>query len=676
MAVRRPVLAPRHLLVLFVGITIVLASALAWLGSQLVRQDRALERERGHEALTRAAATVTTALQDRLATVQSSLTQIVGLPIEERHAAMSRMGAALGATAALVEFRPGRVTSAPAQALLYDPAAGMEEPATPAALARGEWLEFRDRDLPAAAAAYRKHASDRDLTVRGGALLRLARVLARDGRTGEALRTYEVLATLDTVSVHGLPAVLLASHARLGLLRSQGDARAVAVEADSLLARLAAGHWRLSRGSLEFYYEEALRARGAGAVRADSAAGGAAFAPAALPADKVLLSLAVDSLWQMRSAAPAAGFDRRQLLTVDSTAVLVLSSARSDVSLMFLATPTYVRSEWLDPLEPFLRREGVTLALSDATGAPLFALSGPDSSPDAPRITHAASVSRLPWTLSVAFADPRALAREFAARRRILLSSLVLAMLLVLAGMYAVVRAVNRELAVARLQSDFVAAVSHEFRTPLTSMLQVAELLDGGRVSSDERRAQYHAVLRREADRLHRLVENLLDFGRMEAGAREFRFEQLDAAAMVNQVVDEFRAGVAAAGYDVRLSAGEAGAIRADREALARALWNLLDNAVKYSPESRTIHVSVARDNGHVAMSVRDGGVGIPPEEHATIFHEFMRGRAARDSGIRGTGIGLAMVRHIVRAHSGEIRFTSTIGAGSTFTILLRPASA
>jgi signal transduction histidine kinase len=676
MAVRRPVLAPRHLLVLFAGITIVLASALAWLGSQLVRQDRALERERGHETLTRAATTVTTALQERMAAVQSSLNQVVGLPVAERHAAISRIGATLGSTAALVEFTSGRVTISPARALLYDPSAPMEEPATPAALARGERLEFRERDLSGAAAAYRAHAFDGDPTVRGAALLSLARVLAKGGLTDEALRTYDRLASLDTVSVHGLPAALLASHARLGLLQSRGRAAETRVETDSLLARLVAGRWRLSRGSFEFYHEETLRARRTRANPADSAAAPAPFSPAAMSGDKVLLSRAVDSLWRMRSAIPATGFDRRQLLTVDSTAVLVLSSARSDASLMLLATPAYVRSEWLDPLEPFLSREGVTLALSDATGAPLFASSGPDSSPDTPRITHAASVSRLPWNLTVAIADPGALSREFAARRRILLSSLVLAMLLVLVGMYAVVRAVNRELAVARLQSDFVAAVSHEFRTPLTSMRQVAELLDAGRVSSDERRAQYHAVLRREGDRLHRLVENLLDFGRMEAGAREFRFEQLDAAALVNQVVDEFRAGVATAGYDVRLSAGEAGAVRADREALARALWNLLDNAVKYSPESKTIHVSVARVNGHVAMSVRDGGVGIPPEEHATIFHEFMRGRAARDSGIRGTGIGLAMVRHIVRAHGGEIRFTSAIGAGSTFTILLRPASA
>lgn len=677
MAVRRPVLAPRYLLVLFAAITLVLTSALVWLGSQLVRQDRVLERERGHETLTRAATAVTTALQERLVAAQLSLNQLVSLPAPDRDAAMLRMGTALGRDAALVEFGPGRVTVAPMRALLYEPSAPMEELATPAALARGEWLEFRDRDLPGATAAYRAHASARELAVRGGALLRLARVLAKDGRSDEALRAYSLLASLDTVSVHGLPAALVAGHARIGILRARGRAREARTEADSLLARLAAGRWRLSRGSFEFYHEETLRARDISRTRADSAAGNAGSAPPAPPAEKVLLSRAVDSLWRAWSGTPTSNPEGRRLLVVGGTPLLVLSSERGNTKLMLVSTPAHLRAAWLDPLEPFLSREGVTLALSDAAGTPVFPpILSEATNAGTPQLTHAASVSRLPWTLSVAIADPRALSRDFAARRRILLSSLVLAILLVLVGTYAVARAVNRELAVARLQSDFVAAVSHEFRTPLTSMRQVAELLDSGRVSSDERRAQYHAVLRREGDRLHRLVENLLDFGRMEAGAHEFRLEPLDAAALVNDVVHEFRAGVATAGYDVRLATADAGAVRADREALSRALWNLLDNAVKYSPDDKTIDVSVARDNGQVAMSVRDRGVGIPPEEHATIFREFVRGQAARAAGIRGTGIGLAMVRHIVHAHGGEIRFTSTVGAGSTFTILLSPASA
>lgn len=275
-------------------------------------------------------------------------------------------------------------------------------------------------------------------------------------------------------------------------------------------------------------------------------------------------------------------------------------------------------------------------------------------------------------------ANPGAELSQLAGRRRLLLAGLAMMAVLTVLGGYFTARAAARELAVARLQSDFVSAVSREFRTPLTSMRHLTELLAGDAVPTEDRRRQYYSVLARETERLHRLVESLADFGRMEAGGHVYRFEAVDPVELVESVVAEFRGEVETSGRRVDLTANGLGrqacVVRADREALGRAVWNLLDNAVKYSPKSRTIDVAVARDNGQVMLSVRDGGVGIPPEEHATIFHKFMRGRSAKDSGVRGTGIGLAMVRHIVRAHGGQIRFTSAVGTGSTFTILLGAA--
>ncbi|MBI4421559.1 MAG: HAMP domain-containing histidine kinase, partial [Gemmatimonadetes bacterium] len=182
----------------------------------------------------------------------------------------------------------------------------------------------------------------------------------------------------------------------------------------------------------------------------------------------------------------------------------------------------------------------------------------------------------------------------------------------------------------------------------------------------------YYQVLQREGERLHRLVEGLLDFGRMEAGALEFRPEPLDAESLVRAVVNEFRAEVSQRGYSVEVRTdGAVGTVRGDREALTRALWNLLDNAVKYSPEQHTIHVTVGQENGRVSISVQDQGVGIAPEEQGRIFEKFVRGSSADVATVKGTGIGLTMVRHIVKAHGGEIRLASRPGSGSTFTILL-----
>jgi signal transduction histidine kinase len=247
----------------------------------------------------------------------------------------------------------------------------------------------------------------------------------------------------------------------------------------------------------------------------------------------------------------------------------------------------------------------------------------------------------------------------------------LLAVLAIL-GTWFIARAVTRELALARLQSDFVSAVSHEFRTPLTTLRQLTEILSEGRITAEDRRRTYYDALTRQTERLHQLVESLLDFGRMEAGSSPYRLEPLDACAFVRSVVEQFEHEAEGRGYHVELDVdGTAATIDGDRQALTNALWNLLDNAVKYSLECRTVWVDVTRQDTRLAIRVRDQGLGIPRGEHTEIFRKFVRGAAAKAENIKGTGIGLAMVDHIVKAHGGEVRLQSEPGAGSAFTLLL-----
>ena len=244
--------------------------------------------------------------------------------------------------------------------------------------------------------------------------------------------------------------------------------------------------------------------------------------------------------------------------------------------------------------------------------------------------------------------------------------------LVLLAGSYFIMRAIDREQAVARLQSEFVSAVSHEFRTPLTSLRQLSEMLSKGRVPTEDLRQKSYDILSRESERLQRLVESLLDFGRIEARAFRYHYEHFDPVTLVGDLVAEFQEKAAAQGYHVELElAGEYSLIHADREALGLALRNLLDNAVKYSPDCRTVWVEMARERGRLAIRVRDQGMGIPALEQKEIFKRFVRGTGSRAANIQGTGIGLAMARHIVEALDGEIRLESEPGRGSTFTILL-----
>ena len=176
----------------------------------------------------------------------------------------------------------------------------------------------------------------------------------------------------------------------------------------------------------------------------------------------------------------------------------------------------------------------------------------------------------------------------------------------------------------------------------------------------------------RECERLHRLVEGLLDFGRMEAGALEFEMESLSPAELVRAVVEEFRAERAGGDHEIALTIEDnQSTVQADGTALSRALWNLLDNAIKYSPDHRTIRVDVSRDGDLLAIRVHDRGVGIPRDLQGEIFKKFVRGDTAQVAGVKGTGLGLTMVRHIVEAHGGDITLESTPGAGSRFTIML-----
>jgi signal transduction histidine kinase len=240
-----------------------------------------------------------------------------------------------------------------------------------------------------------------------------------------------------------------------------------------------------------------------------------------------------------------------------------------------------------------------------------------------------------------------------------------------LAASWLIVRAVTRDLALARVQAEFVAAVSHEFRTPLTTLRQFTDMLRENPALDPERRRICYDAQARATDRLTRLVESVLDFGRMEAGAHAFRLQPQDCSDIVQQVVADFSAQPQAAGRPIDFQRNGAIAIDADAEALSRALWNLLDNAVKYSPDGGAIAVSLDRGDDSVRIAVHDQGLGVPPHERRAIFRKFQRGEEARTRGISGTGMGLAMVDQIVRAHSGRIEVDSAPGAGSTFTIVL-----
>jgi signal transduction histidine kinase len=231
------------------------------------------------------------------------------------------------------------------------------------------------------------------------------------------------------------------------------------------------------------------------------------------------------------------------------------------------------------------------------------------------------------------------------------------------------IRAVHRERAVARLQSDFVAAVSHEFRSPLTTVRQMGEMLEMGRPSDEPGRQLYYRSIVNEAMRLQRLIETLLNFGRLEAGTEHLDMVDVDVAAVIEAAVSG--AAPEAGHRETTIDVGEPprARVRADRDALSLALRNLIENAIKYSPPRSVVRVRCGLNESRVGFAVSDEGAGISLVEQGMIFRKFVRGQAARDGRVKGTGIGLALVRRVVAAHGGTVDLDSEIGRGSTFTI-------
>jgi signal transduction histidine kinase len=231
--------------------------------------------------------------------------------------------------------------------------------------------------------------------------------------------------------------------------------------------------------------------------------------------------------------------------------------------------------------------------------------------------------------------------------------------------------AFRRQLRLARLKTDLVAAVSHELRTPLASMRVLVDgLLADTRLDETKTREYLH-LLASENSRLTRLIENFLAFSRLDRGSERFRFTAVPPAAVVHAAVTAIRERVPA---DCALTVDvdqDLPPVRADEDAVVSALINLLDNALKYTPPDKRIVVRVSRSPEGVAFQVRDNGIGIPPREHRRIFKRFYRVDQRLASATTGVGLGLSIVELVARAHGGSVEVQSAEGAGSTFTLTL-----
>jgi signal transduction histidine kinase/tetratricopeptide (TPR) repeat protein len=249
----------------------------------------------------------------------------------------------------------------------------------------------------------------------------------------------------------------------------------------------------------------------------------------------------------------------------------------------------------------------------------------------------------------------------------------ILTLIVVLiSGSVLISRTIVHEMEVLKLKSDFVYSVSHEFKSPLTSIKALAVRLKDGKVKDSDKMKQYFSLINQDVDRLAYLVRNILDFSKIEEGKREFEFVETDLGQFVTKEMEDLKRDEFTKGINVQVHVAEdLPHLAVDRDALSQALRNLLDNAVKFSPDRKQIDVNLKKDQQNVCIEVMDRGTGIPSHELNRLFDKFYQGRSTIRYSRKGTGLGLTLVKHTIEAHGGRMSVKSQVGKGSTFTIIL-----
>ena len=274
------------------------------------------------------------------------------------------------------------------------------------------------------------------------------------------------------------------------------------------------------------------------------------------------------------------------------------------------------------------------------------------------------------WKLMLSENKPGFIAIIFKAGSGIYLLIFILIVLFMVLGFVFIMYTLNTELRLNKLKSEFISNVSHELKSPLTSIRMMTEMLHHNRVETEERKSAYYMAMLEESQHLSHLIDNILDFSRMDDDRKKYDFTVVNLDDLLVKFIESTREMIPEPGFEIRYSRPEGvPAVKADKNAILQVFYNLVDNAIKFSGASRQIDVSLFPGGNELVFCVKDYGIGISGKDQEKIFDRFYRGDEPQRMGIKGSGIGLTIVKQIVEAHGGTIAIESEVGKGSLFTV-------
>jgi signal transduction histidine kinase len=545
-----------------------------------------------------------------------------------------------------------------------------ESPRSIALLSDAETAEFRRKDLDEAVRLYREAAATaRQPAKRAAATNGLARVLVKSGRTEQAVSQYEVLLERygGLRDEDGVPFARYALH-QLMRIRAH-DPTSVVGPLVALLSRLESGKEPLTDQT-----EPLLRDVEDWLKRNPGIAAANERIPRQIGVLRSRLAFVTRDARNIEffQSKDPASFPMLDLGPFGAVAGEVAGSPRLYVVHRTGNRPDIVGFEVkLEQLRSALLERAARTPTKTEMEVGIVPRGDPHYADGSMAVLRDLSPLVPGWRVSIRPRDPGIASRYMARQRWIYGTMLALLVAGMVLGVVLVMRDLSRERRLSQLRTDFVANVTHELKTPLTSIRMFAETLQLGRTSSEAERQESLDVIVSETRRLSRLINTVLDFSKIERGQKQYRMADVNVSEVVRSALNTLKYSLEEQGFTLEADIEPGVKAAADADALEQAVLNLVDNAVKYSHRNRWVRIGLSSRDDLVYLRVTDRGIGIPEGEHERIFEKFYRSRAVNEEDAGGAGLGLTVVQHIVAAHGGRIEVESTVGEGSSFTIVL-----